>query len=47
MTVFEALNMLDEIIDESDPDTDNAQIIHALQTAEAARKRHPAPEFDW
>lgn len=47
MTIFEALDMLDEIVDESDPDTDNAQIVHALQTGEACRKKYPNPEFDW
>jgi len=47
MTIFEALSMLDEIVDESDPDADFAQIIHALQTGEACRKKYPNPEFDW
>jgi len=41
MTLWEAFVMLEEIVDESDPDTDSAQIIHAYQTAEALRKRYP------
>jgi len=38
MTVWEMLEYLDDIVDESDPDTDFTQIDHALQTAEAARR---------
>jgi len=37
MTVWEMLEYLNDIVDESDPDTDFTQIDHALQTAEAAR----------
>ena len=37
MTVWDAIEYLSEIIDDSDPDTDLAQIEHALQTAEAIR----------
>jgi len=47
MSIFDAIKLLDEIVDESDPDTDSAQIVHALQTAEAARKRFPDPSQDW
>ena len=38
MKVWEALEFLDTLVDDSDPDVDFTQIEHALQTAEAARK---------
>lgn len=38
MTIWDAMEKLDAIIDESDPDLDKGQIIHALQTAERLRK---------
>jgi inositol oxygenase len=42
MTVWEALEFLDTLVDDSDPDLDLSQIQHALQTAEAIRKDgHP------
>jgi len=37
MTVWEMLEYLNDIVDESDPDTTFTQTDHALQTAEAAR----------
>ncbi len=37
MGVWEALEYLDTLVDESDPDTDLTQVEHALQTAEACR----------
>jgi inositol oxygenase len=37
MTVWEALEFLDTLVDDSDPDIDFTQIEHALQTAEAIR----------
>ncbi|MEP6918050.1 MAG: inositol oxygenase family protein [Acidobacteriota bacterium] len=37
MTVFEALEFLNTLVDDSDPDIDFTQIEHALQTAEAIR----------
>lgn len=45
MTIWDAIHKLDNIIDESDPDLDSSQIIHAFQTAEGLRKRFP--EYDW
>ncbi|KAI9333125.1 inositol oxygenase [Obelidium mucronatum] len=36
--IWEVLELLDSLVDESDPDTSNAQTQHALQSAEAARK---------
>lgn len=42
MGVWEALEFLNTLIDDSDPDTDLTQIEHCLQTAEAIRKAgHP------
>jgi inositol oxygenase len=38
MSVWEAIEYLDEVIDDSDPDTDLSQLEHALQTSEALRK---------
>ena len=38
MTVWEMLAHLNDVVDESDPDTDFTQMDHALQTAEAARR---------
>jgi inositol oxygenase len=37
MGVWEALEFLNTLVDDSDPDTDLSQIEHALQTAEALR----------
>jgi inositol oxygenase len=38
MSVWEALEMLNTLVDESDPDTSVGQIEHLLQTAEAIRR---------
>lgn len=38
MTVWEAVAWLDSIVDDSDPDNENSQIWHALQSGEAARE---------
>jgi len=38
MTVWEAIQKLNTLIDESDPDTELSQIEHLLQTAEAIRR---------
>lgn len=45
MSIWEAINKLDKIIDESDPDLDLPQIVHALQTAENLRQQYP--NLDW
>src|SRR6187200_2566939 len=37
LTVWEALDYLNTLVDDSDPDTDFTQIEHAMQTAEAIR----------
>ncbi|KAI0063850.1 DUF706-domain-containing protein [Artomyces pyxidatus] len=44
MSVWEAMEMLNTLVDESDPDTDLSQIDHLLQTAEAIR-RDGKPEW--
>jgi inositol oxygenase len=44
MGIWEAMDFLNTLVDESDPDTDLPQIEHAMQTSEAIRKDgHP----DW
>lgn len=47
MTMWEAVELLNELVDQSDPDTDSTQIVHLLQTAEAIRKEYPGEEYDW
>lgn len=42
LSVFEVFELLDRLVDESDPDTSLPQSVHSLQTAEALRKDgHP------
>lgn len=45
MTMMEAIMLLDNLIDESDPDTDLPNSVHAFQTAERMRRRYP--DKDW
>lgn len=45
MSVKNALIKLNELVDESDPDTDLPNIVHAFQTAERIREDHP--DQDW
>jgi len=45
MSVWDAIERLGEVIDESDPDIDLPQIVHALQTAEGLRAAHP--DLEW
>jgi len=45
MTIWEAIDKLDNIIDESDPDLDLPQIIHALQTSERLKQLYPNTEW--
>ncbi|KAK9829152.1 hypothetical protein WJX72_004209 [[Myrmecia] bisecta] len=45
MSVWEAIELLNEVVDDSDPDTALPQIEHLLQTAEAIRKAYP--KEDW
>lgn len=44
-SIREALEKLNELVDESDPDIDLPNIIHAFQAAE--RARHEYPDVDW
>jgi len=44
-TIMEALEMLNDLVDESDPDLDLPNIIHAFQTAEQIRAKHPDKEW--
>lgn len=45
LTIMEALEKLNDVIDESDPDVDMPNIVHAFQTAEEIRRKHP--DLDW
>ncbi|GIY61903.1 inositol oxygenase [Caerostris extrusa] len=45
MTVMEALMTLNSLVDESDPDVDIPNMVHAFQTAERIREAHP--DLDW
>jgi inositol oxygenase len=38
MGIWQAMEKLNELVDESDPDTSLSQIAHLLQSAEAARR---------
>lgn len=46
-TIMEVIEMLDELIDDSDPDNDLPNSIHDFQTAERIRLLWPGEEFDW
>ncbi|GAB4838960.1 Inositol oxygenase 2 [Ancistrocladus abbreviatus] len=45
MSIWECCELLNTVVDESDPDLDDPQIEHLLQTAEAIRKDYP--NEDW
>ncbi|GMH03728.1 hypothetical protein Nepgr_005567 [Nepenthes gracilis] len=45
MSIWECCELLNDVVDESDPDLDEPQIEHLLQTAEAVRKDYPSE--DW
>jgi len=47
MNIWDALVLLNEVVDYSDPDTNLPQIMHLLQTAEAIRAAWPGEEYDW
>ena len=42
---MEALEMLNSLVDESDPDVDLPNAVHAFQTAERIRRDHPDEEW--
>jgi inositol oxygenase len=41
MTIIQALNLMDDFVDPSDPDLDLPNSVHAYQTAERIRKKYP------
>jgi len=45
MTIMEAIKLLDNLVDESDPDTDLPNSVHAFQTAERIRAMYPDQEW--
>ena len=45
MSIWERMELLNEAVDDSDPDLNLPQVQHLLQTAEAIRKDHP--NDDW
>ncbi|KAL7164513.1 hypothetical protein ACSBR2_040421 [Camellia fascicularis] len=45
MSIWECCELLNETVDESDPDLDEPQIEHLLQSAEAIRRDYP--DQDW
>ena len=45
MSVMDVVYLLDAIVDESDPDTDLPNSLHAFQTAERIRADHPDKEW--
>ncbi|KAG1346663.1 putative Inositol oxygenase 5, partial [Cocos nucifera] len=45
MSIWEGIDLLNEFVDESDPDLDEPQIEHLLQSAEAIRRDYP--DQDW
>ncbi|KAL6075003.1 inositol oxygenase [Balamuthia mandrillaris] len=47
MSIWEAAELLNDIVDDSDPDLGLPQIVHLLQTAEALRAQFPGEEYDW
>jgi len=47
MSIWDAALLLNEVVDDSDPDTEFPQIIHLLQTAESMRAAWPGEEYDW
>ncbi|KAF4669141.1 hypothetical protein FOL47_002704 [Perkinsus chesapeaki] len=46
-TIMEILHKLDDFVDESDPDVDIPNSLHAFMTAEAIRKLHPDKDWLW
>jgi inositol oxygenase len=41
MTIMEALDEMNKVTDDSDPDVDVPNLMHAFQTAERIREKHP------
>jgi inositol oxygenase len=47
LTILEAIELLDGLVDDSDPDSSLPNSIHDFQTAERIRKAWPGEEHDW
>jgi len=47
LSIWEAAELLNSVVDESDMDVNLPQIQHLLQTSEAIRKAYPGEEWDW
>jgi len=47
LSIWEAAEKLNDVVDDSDPDTTLPQIEHLLQTSEAIRALYPGEEYDW
>jgi inositol oxygenase len=47
LSIWEAADLLNDVVDDSDPDTDKPQIVHLFQTAEALRTAYPGEEYGW
>lgn len=47
MSLMEVVKLLDAIVDDSDPDVDRAQTLHAVQTGESLHRLYPGEEYDW
>lgn len=45
MSIWQCCELLNDVVDDSDPDLDEPQIQHLLQSAEAIRKDYP--DEDW
>lgn len=45
LTVMQALELLNQVVDEADVDVDVPNIVHAFQTAERIRQFHPDNEW--
>jgi len=47
VSIWQAIQLLDQICDDSDPDTELPQIQHLLQTAEALKASYPEEDKEW
>lgn len=47
MSIKDALDIADSIVDDSDPDTESSQLIHLLQTGESLKAMFPGEQYDW
>jgi len=47
LTMWQAFDLLESVVDDSDPDIEKGQLVHAIQTAESLRTKYPDPSYDW